>query len=185
MKFSSREIVFFCLMVAMLAGSYLLVFSKTNAKRQAYLADTEQKQKMLNDLHVATTGVDDISAKTEQLSKAIAFFQQKLPAEKDIDDILQEVWELAKTNDLQSHVVKPDKSEHGPNYSEQSIQMTLSGNFNGFYSFLLELEKLPRITRITQMKLTKLNEHDGEATAQIQLSIFFEPSADTSIASTN
>ncbi len=61
--------------------------------------------------------------------------------------------------------MKPDKSEHGPNYSEQSIQMTLSGNFNGFYSFLLELEKLPRITRITQMKLTKLTEHDGEATA--------------------
>lgn len=185
MKFRSREIVFFCLMLALMAGTYVLVFSKTNAKRQALLADTQSKQKMLNNLQSATVGVDDINAKTEQLSKAIVFFQQKLPAEKDIDGILQEVWELAKTNDLQSHVVKPDKSEHGPNYSEQSIQMTLSGNFNGFYSFLLELEKLPRITRITQMKLTKLNERDGEATAQIQLSIFFEPSTDTSVASVN
>lgn len=185
MKFHSREIVFFCIMVAMLGGSWLLVFSKANAKRQAYLADTQKKQKMLNDLHTATIGVDDINAKTEQLSKAIVFFQQKLPAEKDIDGILQEVWELAKTNDLESRAVKPDKSEHGPNYSEQSIQMTLSGNFKGFYSFLLELENLPRITRITQMKLTKLNERDGEATAQIQLSIFFEPSAGTSVASVN
>jgi Tfp pilus assembly protein PilO len=185
MRFRSREIVFFCIMLAMLGGTYLLVFSKANAKRQAYLTDMTQKQRMLNDLHVATAGVDDINAKTEQLSKAIVFFQQKLPAEKDIDGILQEVWELAKTNDLQSCAVKPDKSEHGSNYSEQSIQMTLSGNFNGFYSFLLELEKLPRITRITEMKLTKLNERDGEATAQIQLSIFFEPSADTSVASVN
>jgi Tfp pilus assembly protein PilO len=185
MRFRSREIVFVGLMLILLAGTYMFVFSKTNAKRQAYLADMKQKQRMLNDLHVATEGVDDINAKTEQLSKAIVFFQQKLPAEKDIDGILQEVWELAKTNSLQSKAVKPDKSEHGPNYSEQSIQMTLSGNFNGFYSFLLELEKLPRITRITQMKLTKLNEHDGEATAQITLSIFFEPSAETAVATAN
>ena len=56
--------------------------------------------------------------------------------------------------------------------------MSLSGDFNGFYAFLLQLENLPRITRITQMKLEKINEHDGDATAQITLSIFFEPQTD-------
>jgi Tfp pilus assembly protein PilO len=71
----------------------------------------------------------------------------------------------------------------GPNYSELPIQMSLSGDFNGFYSFLLQLEKLPRITRVTQMKLEKINDHDGEATANITLSIFFEP--DQQMASTN
>ena len=28
--------------------------------------------------------------------------------------------------------------------------MSLAGDFNGFYAFLLQLEKLPRITRVTQ-----------------------------------
>jgi Tfp pilus assembly protein PilO len=186
MRFRSREMIFFVLMLALLGGTYFFVFSKTNAKRQAYLADTALKQKKINDLNAATVGIDDMSAKIEQLSKAITFFQQKLPPEKDMDGILQEVWELAKTNSLDSKAVKPDKNDHGPNYSEQSIQMTLSGNFNGFYSFMLELEKLPRITRVTQMKLTKLNEKDGEATAQITLSIFFEPTAaNASVASIN
>ena len=32
--------------------------------------------------------------------------------------------------------------------------MTLSGNFNGYYQFLLQLEKLPRITKITGMQLS-------------------------------
>jgi hypothetical protein len=51
---------------------------------------------------------------------------------------------------------------------------------------MLQLEKLPRITRVTQMKLQKLNERDGEATAQITLSIFFEPDTNSkSVASAN
>ena len=49
------------------------------------------------------------------------------------------------------------------------------GDFNGFYAFLLQLEKLPRITRVSQMKLEKISERDGEMTAQLTLSIFFEP----------
>jgi hypothetical protein len=53
--------------------------------------------------------------------------------------------------------------------------LSLSGDFNGYYAFLLQLEKLPRITRVTQMKLEKINDRDGEMQAQLTLSIFFEP----------
>ena len=55
------------------------------------------------------------------------------------------------------------------------IELSLQGDFNGFYSFLLQLEKLQRITRVTQMNLQKINDRDGEMTAQMTLSIFFEP----------
>src|SRR5205814_7599570 len=104
--------------------------------------------------------------------------------EKDVGDILQQVWDMAKTNSLQTKSVKPDKAETGPNYSELPIQMSLSGDFNGLYSFLMQVEKLPRITRITQMKLDKNKDRDGEATVQLTLSIFFEPQRD-GVASTN
>ena len=33
-------------------------------------------------------------------------------------------------------------------YCEQPIQMTFSGDFNGFYSFLLQLEKLRRMKQL-------------------------------------
>jgi len=184
MKLGIREIIFVALMLALLGGTYLFVFSKTNAKREALLKDISAKQKMLSDLHAATAGIDDMNAKIDELSHAIEFFGQKLPKEKDIGDMLPQFWDMAKTNSLQSRTVKPDKAEVGPNYCELPIQMSLSGDFNGFYSFLLQLEKLPRITRITQMNLQKINDHDGEATAQITLSIFFEPEQ-TGVASAN
>jgi type IV pilus assembly protein PilO len=185
MKFGLREIIFVALMLGLLGGTYVFVFSKTNARREALLKDTKEKQKMLNDLHTATTGIDDMNAKVDELQKAINFFEQKLPAEKDIDGILQEVWEMAKTNSLQTKMVKPEKQERGPNYSEQPIKMSLSGDFNGFYAFLLQLEKLPRITRVTQMNIKKANDHDGEATAEITLSIFFEPDTSAKVATVN
>lgn len=175
MKFGIREIIFVALMLALLAGTYIFVFSKTTAKRDAMRKDITEWDKMLNDFHNSTAGIDDMNAKIDELSKAIEFFGQKLPKEKDVGEMLPQFWDMAKTNSLQSRTVKPDKPEVGPSYCELPIQMSLSGDFNGFYSFLLQLEKLPRITRVTQMKLEKINEHDGEATAQITLSIFFEP----------
>ena len=99
-----------------------------------------------------------MNVKIDELSSAIKFFEQKLPQEKDVGDILQQVWDMAKTNSLQSKTVKPDKAETGPNYSELPIQMSLSGDFKGFYAFLQQLERMPRITRVTNMALSKITD---------------------------
>jgi len=175
MKLGLRELIVLTLMLALLGGAYFFIFNKANVKRARMLTEIQAKQTALNNLRNATAGIEDLNRKVEELSKAIAFFESKLPQEKEIDTILKEVWQMAEANSLQTKTVKTLKSERGPNYSEQPIQMSLQGDFNGFYSFLLALEKLPRITRINQMTLQKVNDRDGEMTAQLTLSIFFEP----------
>ena len=99
-----------------------------------------------------------------------------------MDKILKEVWQMAEANSLQTKKVQTLRSDRQPSFSEQPIQLSLSGDFNGYYAFLLQLEKLPRLTRITDMKLEKISERDGEMTAQMTVSIFFEPD---SVASSN
>ena len=175
MRFGLREIIFVKLMVGLLLASYFFVFAKAATKKRDLLTDIQSKQTELSNLRQATVGIDDLGRKIDELQKAIAFFESKLPQEKEVDKILKEVWQLAEANQLQTKTVKPAKSERGPSYSEQPIEMSLSGDFNGFYSFLLQLEKLSRITRVTKMNLQKINEHDGEMSAQLTLSIFFEP----------
>jgi len=171
-------------MLGLLACAYCFVFKKTSEKRTALVNEIEQKQKVLNNLSQATAGIDDLNRKTEELEKAITFFQSKLPQEREVDQILQDVWQMAAANSLESKTVKMQKTEKTANYSEQPIQMSLSGNFNGFYSFLLQLEKLPRITRVSQMKLEKISDREGEMQAQLTLSIFFDGRS-TSVASSN
>jgi Tfp pilus assembly protein PilO len=43
--------------------------------------------------------------------------------------------------------------------------MQLVGNFNSFYSFMLELEKLPRIMKIRELELDKQKDHEGQIIA--------------------
>lgn len=181
MRFGIRELIFVVAMLGLLGSSYFLVFQKANTKRAALRADIESKQRALANLRQATAGIDDLNQKIDELQKAIAFFESKLPQEKEVDKILKEVWQMAEANSLQTRTVKTLKAERSAGYSEQPIQMSLSGDFSGFYSFLIQLEKLPRITRITHMDLKKIDETDGAMTANLTMSIFFEP--DTAVTS--
>ncbi len=175
MKFGLRELLFFTVMLGLLAATYFFVFTKANQKRMALRAEILKKQQALNELRISTAGIADLDAKVRDLREAIKYFESKLPQEREFDKILREVSQMAETNSLQTKTVRTLKSERCAGYSEQPIQMSLTGNFNGFYSFLLQLEKLPRITRITNMQLQKVQDRDGEMQASITLSIFFEP----------
>jgi len=52
--------------------------------------------------------------------------------------------------------------------------MELVGNFNSFYSFLLEIEKLPRIMKIRELELNKKTKDEGQIAAKFIVSIFFQ-----------
>lgn len=52
--------------------------------------------------------------------------------------------------------------------------MSTSGSFDGFYSFLIELERLPRITRIVDMDIKESSNKETELEASFTLSIYFQ-----------
>lgn len=184
MKNGARIFILAALLVGVLAASYFFYFAKLDVKRRMLQAKTDERLKSLGDLERAKAEVRDVDRKLADLQQATAFFESKLPQARDMDKVLPEVWKLAEQNNLTTKTVKPAKSQRMTGYSEQSIEMSLSGNFKGFYQFMLQLENLPRLTRVTQMNLTKINDRDGEMQASLTLSIFFEPeSAGTATAS--
>lgn len=175
MKFGIREIAFVAVMLGLLACSYFLVFTKAQQKVQAQERRIEEKQKALADLERATAGVADVDRKVEELQEAIKFFEKKLPQEREMDLILKEVWQMAEQNRLTTKTIRTMKSQRGAAYSEQPIEMNLSGDFAGFYEFMLHLERLPRLTRVQNMVLDKINGQEGAMEAKVTMSIFFEP----------
>jgi type IV pilus assembly protein PilO len=175
MKFGIRELILVSAMIALLICSYLFVFTKANAKRVKMEQDIVTWRKEMANVDQKTAGKENIERRVAELQKAIDFFQQKLPKEREVEKILQEITPIAEANSLQCKSVKTLKTERGSSYCEQPIQLALEGEFRGgLYAFLIELEKLPRITRITQMKVEKINERDGDAKATLTMSIFFE-----------
>jgi type IV pilus assembly protein PilO len=174
MKLGIRELIFFVVMIGLVVACGSL-FNKSRLKCAEYVKDTESKRKVLADLKASTSGVVDWNQKIAELKQAITFFESKLPQEKEIDKILKDISQMAEANTLQTKTIRPLKTERAANYSELPIEMSMSGDFNGFYVFLQQLEKMNRITRVTHMILNKIQDHDGAMQAKVTVSIFFEP----------
>ena len=177
MKLGLRELIFIAVMLGLLGSSYFLVFTKANEKRKALETEIDRKQEALADLGQAQVGIDDVKKKIDELQAAIKFFEGKLPEHGQMDVVLGSVTKLAKENGLEQKTFKSGKQQQAANYSEQQIEMTLAGAFEGFYVYLQQLERFERLIRVTRMDLTKMNEKDGSMEAKLTLSIFFEPDA--------
>jgi type IV pilus assembly protein PilO len=184
MRFGTRELLFVLVLAAMPLAAWFFVFKPTNQQIQQARMEIVAKQSRLRELEAATSRINDQPQEIDKLADAIKLAEAKLPAEKDVDVILKEVWQLAGKHGLKAKSVRPDKIDKTARYSEQPMKMVILGDFEGFYSFLLDLEKLKRITRIPDMTLTKLkSDKEGEMEASFTLKIFFEPqSAQTAAA---
>lgn len=174
MRLGIREIIFILLLLAMPVAAYFFVFEPRNEQITQARAEISSKQQKLAQLEAATMKINDLGSEIDKLSEAITVFEQKLPAERETEVILKEVWELAARHHLVPRSVRTDKTIDGPLYSTLPIQMSIVGNFDGFYSFLLDLEKLQRLTQIPRLNLQKVNNEEGHMKADMVLHIFFE-----------
>lgn len=176
MKLGLRETLFIALMLGLLGGSYWFGFRKAEQRREALRQDTARMQVELHRLREATHGVEDLNTRLDELQEALVFFEQKLPSAKDVDAVLSDVTAAAARNGLTVEKFEELRVRVEPNYSEQPIRMNLTGTFEGFYEFMLALEKLPRITRVTDLELKRINSTGNDPMqATLDLSVFFEP----------
>lgn len=174
MRFGLREILFLLVLLGMPVAAYFFVFQPRNVQIEEARAEVIRKQVKLKELEQKTKSIDDLGDEIDKLSEAIAVFEEKLPAQQQVEVILEEVWNLATEHDLTPKSVRTEKIVASRQYAMQPIKMKIVGNFDGFYEFLLALEKLPRVTQMPTMKLTKRDAEEGYMDADVVLSIFFE-----------
>ncbi len=174
MRFGLRELIFFMVLIGLPICAYFFAFKPMNETKKAVIAECKAKENRLKKLELARH-IENLGDEIDKLSQAIALFEDRLPEAKEVEVILREVWQLATRRGLNSRSVRTEEPEQCAGCLELPIAMEMNGNFDGFYSFLLDLEKLPRITRIHQMELNKLTDEEGHMEARFTLSIFFEP----------
>lgn len=181
MRFGTRELIFMLVLLAVPLGAYFSPFDapvpglkRLNAQIAEAEAEIDRKRDKLRQLEAATQGLDSLTAEIEKLTHAIEMFEQKLPAQQEVEVVLKDVWQLAAAHDLTPQRIRTDQVTATASYAELPISMEIHGNFDGFYEFLLELEQLPRITRAPSMTLERSDDGDGNMNAEFVLSIFFD-----------
>ncbi len=180
-----RQGVFVLLLLVIVGGAWYFLFHPRDLEDQQMRVAITAKQKQLQKLNQATATIGDLKEEIANLDKAIQFFQSKLPNEKEMDKVLEEVWRLAESNNLTTKGIYATRSNGvspfvpvGATQIEQPIKMEFEGDFMGFYSFLIALEAQPRIMRIREIKLEPKNSSPDDAKglvkASVMMSIFFE-----------
>ncbi len=182
MKFGKRELLLLALLAAVPIGTWWFIYRPHNDYEAELIHEVEAKQQQLTRLNQATATIGDLREEISSLEEAVGFFRSKLPSEKEIDKVLQDLWLLAEQNELTTKSIRTiarnqstTLTEEGGWHAEQPIQMRLEGDFIGLYSFLLELENQPRIMRILRMNVgVPRDGPPGHVEAEFVLSIFFE-----------
>jgi len=169
-----RKAVFSALLFGVAIVGYQYMIKPANK----HLADTkgrlETKRRLETKFGKAATAAEDLTKQLEQLEEAIKFFESKLPPKSKIDKVLHDVTVIVQKQGLRSKTIRRLKEKDNSGYIEQPLKMELEGNFSSFYSFLLELEKLPRIMKIRELKLDKQKSTEGQIAADFIISIFFQ-----------
>lgn len=174
MKFSLRVLVFFLLLAAVPLCAYFWVFQPVNLQMKAQKETIATNLKKLETCQKAKSVIEELNAELKRNEEAVTFFESKLPAQHEIHKVLEQVTQIAKNHKLETKLFKTLATKPFARYSEQPITMKIFGNFDAYYEFLLDVEKLPRITKIQDMELKDADKsNNGMTEAQFTLSIFY------------
>lgn len=172
-----RKAVFFILLIAVAAAGYRYMIKPANQHLAEAKQRVEGKRAKLTEFEDATAKAEDLNKQLEQLQEAVRFFESKLPPTSEVHKVLEQVTVIAQKQGLKPKTIRTLQQKDNSGYVEQPMNMKLMGNFTSFYSFLLELEKLPRIMKLRELKLQKQDKAEGEVAAEFILSIFFQNTA--------
>jgi type IV pilus assembly protein PilO len=169
-----RKIVFFILLVGLVYVSHTYMIKPANEHLAQEKAKVDQKLAKLQDLERATATAEDMNKQLEQMAEAMKYFESKLPSTSEIATVLENVTVIAQRRGLIPKTIRTLKREESGGYIEQPLKMELDGDFNSYYSFLLEIERLDRITKIRELSLKKALKREGQIEATFVISIFFQ-----------
>ena len=177
MRLGVREVVLLVLLLALPLSSYWLVFAPQNRGIENAEKELSEKRAMLDKLSAATQHNESIEAANDQIAGAIHEIESRLPTDKEISAVVRRVSDLAIRSGLSQPGINtgdPEPARDGSGYMQQPLDLELSGDFHGFYRFMLELEKMPRITRVPSFQLERSRKDDGQMNAEMTLTIYFE-----------
>jgi type IV pilus assembly protein PilO len=169
-----RKVVFFVLIIGVAVAGYQYMIRPANKHLDETKERVQVKLDKLEEFEKASAAAEGLTKQLEQLQEAITFFESKLPPTSEIHKVLEQVTVIAQKQGLKPKTIRTLKKKDNSGYIEQPLKMGLVGDFNSFYSFLLELEKLPRIMKIRELTLDKKDKSEGRIEAEFIVSIFFQ-----------
>ena len=180
MNSHARQIIYVLVLLTVPLAAWYFVFVPRNAEIDQTNRAIQEREIQLKQISDVINTLGDLEQAVEDGEAAIKRVEAKLPSRRDVESMLEQLWQVARRNELTVKSVKTMPAVSSTVYRELPLQVQLVGPFEGYYRFLLELETLPRITRIFNMHLKRTSndgsredQQPGHIIADFELSIYF------------
>lgn len=169
-----RKAVLGALLIGLVWAGYHYMIAPANRNLAETRKRNQAKRDKLAEFEKASLAAQDMEKQMAQLQDAVAFFESRLPPTDEIHRVLEKVTVIAQRQGLKPKTIRTLTRKLNSGYVEQPLKMELEGNFRSFYSFLLEMEKLPRIMKVRKLDLAKKKALEGQVAADCVVSVFFQ-----------
>lgn len=179
--------VILLMVAAMPVLAWAIIWGPERRHNAELAARTRVLQACVVGLPATTAVTEKLQTQSDRLAKSIEAIRLRLPAEADVDDVLQDTWKLADGNKLVTKSVRKISRPKEPapsnasqqSLGEQPVLMQVEGDFASVYKFLQDVEGQGRMIRVRKIDLRRVegssgNTSAGRIEADLTLSVYFE-----------
>ncbi|MCH2142749.1 MAG: type 4a pilus biogenesis protein PilO [Phycisphaerales bacterium] len=183
-----RQTGFVFTLVCIPVLSWVLVFQPQQQEIDRAIQEIDSRNTELEKVALLTRRIPDLEDALATAENLVTQIEAKLPPRRDVEVVLEQTWQIAERNGLTVRSFKTKPAVPSGLYMELPLEVSMSGPFEGFYRFLIDLEGLPRITRIAEMSIQESGMQlrgpgnelpPGSIAAQFVLSVYFSDSVPT------
>ncbi|MDP6987662.1 MAG: type 4a pilus biogenesis protein PilO [Phycisphaerales bacterium] len=182
MNTTARKVGFIAVLLGIPLTAWYVIFRPQNADIAEAMQKITTQQHQLDRISRLAERIPDLEAALATGEKLVQQVEAQLPRRRDVEGVLENIWQIAERNGMQVRSVKTKPPVPSAVYMELPLEVSMDGPFEGFYRFLLELETMPRITRLSQMSIQEAGLKirgpqqelpPGSIATQFTLSIYF------------
>ena len=155
MKLGIREYAFLAVLVAVPLASWFFVFQPRNEDIANARREIASMEVTLARLDTLAGTVGDVRASIDEAEGRLADFGRIIPNAEEVEDLLAEMNRIGQRNELSIASIRAIKQTEAQGYIEIPHRVEISGDFEGIYRFLSELERLPRLVRVQYLEIER------------------------------
>jgi len=146
-------VVFLLLAVAIYGAFYYFVYTGLEAEIETKTQERRELQDEVEKGKVTAARLPEFRREVERREATLQALSRILPSNKEVDDLLRKVQQMAAESSLNVLRFKPEATQPREFYAAWPISLELDGNYHNLAYFFDRLSKLSRIVNVSNLKV--------------------------------
>ena len=143
-------------------------YKQRSKEISALKADYTKESNELTKAQQLVSRLPELRKEFALLNQRWAVAQELLPTQKEVASLLRKVTIAGQESGVKFVLFKPSEPHPTPDFTENPVQVTITGGFHHAGSFLAEIAELSRLVNVSQLRLKGFDKGELDDTVQAE-----------------